>query len=330
MWGVVLAVVVLAVSGIAIYRSNAPSEAPPRPLVWGGPKNISMLPIIAEQKGFFRAEGLEVRPNYLQTGKVAMDALVSGDLNFGVIVETNIAFVKFQEGADVKVISSVIRKHDDAIMALRDKGIRTPKDLEGKSVAFVPGTTSHRFADLFVDFYKLNRKKIQFLSLSPPSIQASVLNGSIPAGSVWQPFRYNVQQALGDRLVQFNDPRIYTAYGLLAVRGDFARREPARIQSFLKALLRAEAFVRDRRDEAIVILAKEMEMDPAVLTAIWDAYELNVQLNEGLVDVFVSTGNWAKATQKGFEDKPVPAYTDVLDSSFLRKVDATRVTSQAK
>jgi NitT/TauT family transport system substrate-binding protein len=327
-WVVATAVVVLAV-GIAIYRYASKGSAL-KPLVWGGPTNISMLPIIAQQKGFFQAEGLDVRPNYLQTGKVAMDAVVSGDLNFGVIVETNVAFVKFQEGADVKVIASVMRKHDDAIMARRDKGIRTPKDLEGKTLALVPGTTSHRFADLFVDFYKLDRKKIQFLSLTAPSIQASVLNGSIPAGSVWEPYRYNVQQALDGKLVQFNDPRIYTAYGLLAVRGDFAKAEPARIRSFLKALIRAEAFVKDHREEAIAILAKEMQMDPSVLTAIWGEYELSVQADEGLLNVFVSTGQWAKATQKGLDAKPVPAYTDVLDLSFLRQADAARTTPTAK
>jgi NitT/TauT family transport system substrate-binding protein len=330
-WVVAIAAAVVALAaGIVIYRSIASRGASSKPLVWGGPTNISMLPIIADQQGFFRAEGLDVRPNYLQTGKVAMDAVVSGDLNFGVIVETNVAFVKFQEGADVKVIASVMRKHDDAIMARRDRGIQTPKNIEGKTLALVPGTTSHRFADLFIDFYKLDRKKIQFLSLTAPSIQASVLNGSIPAGSVWEPYRYNVQQALDGKLVQFNDPRIYTAYGLVAVRGDFAKAEPARIRSFLKALIRAEAFVRDHRDEAIAILAKELGMDPAVLTAIWGSYELNVQADEGLVNVFVSTGQWAKSTQKGLDNKPVPAYTDVLDLSFLRRVDAARVTPAAK
>ena len=76
-WVVATAVVVLAV-GIAIYRYASKGSAL-KPLVWGGPTNISMLPIIAQQKGFFQAEGLDVRPNYLQTGKVAMDAVVSGD-----------------------------------------------------------------------------------------------------------------------------------------------------------------------------------------------------------------------------------------------------------
>jgi ABC-type nitrate/sulfonate/bicarbonate transport system substrate-binding protein len=87
--------------------SCEPRATSSRALVWGGPKNISMLPIIAEKKGFFKEEGLEVRPNYVQTGKIAMDAVVSGDLDFGIIVETNIAFVKFQEGADIKVVASI-------------------------------------------------------------------------------------------------------------------------------------------------------------------------------------------------------------------------------
>ncbi|HYN23008.1 MAG TPA: ABC transporter substrate-binding protein, partial [Thermoanaerobaculia bacterium] len=82
----------------------------PQSVVWGGPKNISMLPLIAERKGFFKAEGLNTRPNYLQTGKLAMDAVVSRDLDFGVLVDTNIAFVKFQEGADIRVVANIIKK----------------------------------------------------------------------------------------------------------------------------------------------------------------------------------------------------------------------------
>ena len=321
---------VLALIAAACQQAPGPKKAPQTVLVWGGPKNISMVPIIADTKGFFKAEGLDVRPNYLQTGKIAMDAVVSGDLNLGIIVETNIAFVKFQQGADVKVVASLLRKHDDAIIARADQHIRKPKDLEGKSIAIVPGTTSHRFADLFIDFYKLNARKIQFLNqTSPASIQASVLNGSIPAGSVWEPFRYNIQQALGDKVVQFNDRAIYTAYGLLAVRGDFARREPAAIQAFLRALIRAEAFIRDHPDEAIQILGRELSIDPKILSSIWGEYEMNVRLDESLVKVFVSTGEWAKRTQAGFADKPVPAYTDVLDPSFLSGVDPAKVTHAA-
>ena len=63
---------------------------------WGGPKNISMTPIIAAQKGYFKEEGLSIETKYLQTGKIAMDALLSKDTDFSVIVESKVALIKYQ------------------------------------------------------------------------------------------------------------------------------------------------------------------------------------------------------------------------------------------
>jgi hypothetical protein len=68
-------------------------------------------------------------------------------------------------------------------------------------------------------------------------------------------------------------------------------------------------------------------MTPPVLTAIWGEYDLRVQLQDTLVSTFVSTGEWVRATQKGFEGKPVPTYRDVVDPSFLRGVAPARVAA---
>ena len=309
----------------AISGCERGEQAPSKPLVWGGPKNISMIPIIAAKKGFFKESGLDIRTNNVQTGKIAMDAVVSGDLDFGIIVDTNIAFVEFQEGADIRVIASIAEKYDDAIVARRDQGITMPADLEGKTLGVLFGTTSHRFADLFIEFYGLNRDRIEFVNLAPPGIQAAVISGQIAAGSVWQPFRYNVEHQLGDRAVQFNDKQIYTAYSLVAVRKEFAKNNGDKIRAFLAALIKAEQFIREHRLEAINILAKELKLDKAVLTAIWDEYDLSVKADAALLRVFADEGKWIQRTQKGFEDKPVPSYQDVLDSRFLGAIDRSRV-----
>jgi NitT/TauT family transport system substrate-binding protein len=300
------------------------------PLVWGGPKNISFLPIIAEHKGFFKQQGLDARPNYVQTGKIAMDAVVSGDLNLGVIVDVNIGFVKFQEGSDIKVVASVMEKFDDAIVARRDQGINKPEDVEGKTLAVLTATTSHRFADLFIDFYKLDHSKIKIVNLSPPAAQASLLNGQIAAGSVWQPFRYNIQQDLGDKVVQFNDRRIYKCNCLLAVRGDFAKNNAAQIQAFLKALIEAQRFIETNKDESIAIIAGELNMEPDVLAAVWDEYIPGVKLDMALTQTFADTGAWVVKSQEGFAGKTVPPYQDVLSPEFLTAVDSDRVIPLGK
>lgn len=304
-----------------------PAQTPPaqRQLVWGGPKNISMLAIIAERQGYFREVGLNVRPNYVQTGKIATDALVSGDLDFGIIVETNIAFIQFQQGANLSVVSSVMEKFDDAIVARSDQGVTEPKDLEGKRLAIVQGTTSHRFADLFIERHRLNRDRIEFVNLTPPAIQAGLLSGNLPAGSVWEPFRYNIEQALPGKVVQFKNDSIYRAYALLAVRKDFAAQEGNQIRAFIQALIRAEQFVREHKTEAVGILSQELAIPASTLNAVWNEYILTVRLDAALLQVLADEGAWISRSQQGFEGRPVPRYDNVLDPQFLRAVQADRL-----
>ena len=301
---------------------------PTKPLVWGGPKNIAMLPIVAEQQGFFRELGLQTAPKYLQTGKIAMDAVVSGDLDVGVIVDTNIAFVGFQKGADIQVIASTMEKYDDAIIARKDQGVTKPKDLEGKQLAILTGTTSHRFADLFIEFYNLDKSKIEFVNLSPPGIQAAVLSGQVTAGSVWQPFRYNIVQKLGDQVVQFNDRAIYKAYSLLAVRSPRMETRAADLQAFFKALVKAERFIAEHKQEAIKLLSAELDIDESALGAVWDEYAIELKLDNSLLETLQNEGQWIKREQKGFEAKPIPDYAQMVSSDLLRSVDLKRVQLQ--
>lgn len=324
-------ITLFGIVAILIFTSGCQQEQEAskldRPLVWGGPKNIAMLPIIAEQKGFFKEAGLNVVPNYVQTGKIAMDATVSGDLDFGIIVDTNIAFVEFQQGANIQVVGSILEKFDDAIVARRDMGINSPKDLEGQTLAILNGTTSHRFADLFIDHYKLDRSKIKFLNLSPPSIQAAVMNGSVGAGSIWQPLRFNVEKEIGEKAIQFKNDNIYRAHSLLAVRKSTAEKYPEQVKQFLKVLIKAEAYAKANKEEVIQILSKEINIAPDVLTAVWDDYILRVRLDTDLLNVFRDEGKWIQQTQKGFENKDVPTYDQIINPSFLQSVDASRVTA---
>lgn len=314
---------------LALACQGQPEEgaAPSRTLVWGGPSNISMIPIIAEREGFFAEEGLDIKVNYVQTGKIAMDAVVSGDLDFGVIVETNIAFVGFQEGAGIKVIAAIAEKYDDAIVARRDAGIEKPKDLEGKTLAILPGTTSHRFADRFIEFYGLDRASVQFVNLTPPGIQAGILNASIPAGSVWQPYRYNVMQELGDGAIEFNDRAIYKAYSLVAVRDQLIRDHPRQVEQFLRALIRAERFIEENLDAAIDILAEEIAIEPTTLRAVWDEYDLRVQLDLALEATLDDEARWIIRDQRGFESRTPPSYASVVVPQFLQEIEPTRVVA---
>lgn len=85
---------------------------------------------IAKDKGYFQEEGIEIE--IIQPGESTAEQLVaSGSAQFGVSYQESVTFAK-SEGIPVVSIASVIQHNTSGFMSLKDKGIQTPKDFEGK------------------------------------------------------------------------------------------------------------------------------------------------------------------------------------------------------
>ena len=107
-------------------------------LVIGTMPDIDSLPlVIAQEKGFFAEEGINVE---LQQFKSAMDrdaALQSGNLDGAVSDVLAVAFAK-DGGFGVSVTSFTDGSYK--LVASTDSGITTPQDLSGKDVAISRNT----------------------------------------------------------------------------------------------------------------------------------------------------------------------------------------------
>ena len=292
-------------------------------ITWGGPKNISMLPILAQEQGYFAEAGLDATRQDIQTGKQTLDTLISGKIDFGVVVEPTIATIKFQPGTDIKVIAVIQEKFDDAIVARKDKGINSAKDLEGKTLGLTYTTTAEVFAVEYLESQGVDLSKVKITNMPPPAIQAAVVNGELDAGSMWQPFRYNTATALGEDGIVMNDP-LYKAYAIVAVREDFAEENPEVVESYLKALIEADTYLQENPQQAQEILAREIDIPLDVLQLAWEEYDVGVGLSKGLLEAITKEGKWV-ATQPEFKGKPLPDYQEVIDPQFLKAIDSKRV-----
>jgi ABC-type nitrate/sulfonate/bicarbonate transport system substrate-binding protein len=283
----------------------------------------SALTIIAQKKGFFREENLEVDLQYVQAAKLAMDALLSGSTQFSNVVETNVAFLGFTGNKDIQIMATHCEAHDGAIIARRDSKIQTPKDLEGKKLGVLQGTTSQIFADRFIEKYGL--KNVQIVNLTAVAIQSSILSKEIDAGSIWQPFIYNVQKQLGDGAVVFADPDVYVGYFNLAVQQNWAKANPALVEKMLRAHIKAEHFATSNKDEAIELVAQEIAIDKAALQKFWDQYVYRVQLKKALNQEIVREGEWIKNSQPQHQGQSTPNYDWATDESYLKSIAPDRI-----
>lgn len=283
----------------------------------------SALTIIALKKGFFQEQGLEVDLQYVQAAKLAMDALISGSTQFSNVVETNVAFLGYTGSKDIHIIATHCEAHDGAIIGRKDARIQTPKDLEGKKLGVLQGTTSQIFADRFIEKHGL--KNVQIVNLTTVAIQSSILSKDIDAGSIWQPFVYNVQKQLTDNAVTFADSDVYVGYFNLAAQKNWARQNPQLVEKVLRAHIKAEEFAKSNRDEAIALVAQEIGIEKDALSQFWNQYVYKVQVKSALAKEISREGQWISDTQPQQKGQPVPTYDWAIDDSYLKSIAADRV-----
>jgi NitT/TauT family transport system substrate-binding protein len=118
---------------------------------------------MAQQKGFFAANGLSVRMGEGAGAPAALGALLQGQEDV-VILPGIFAVSAIQKGMPIKLIAIYHPKTPVVIISHPDKPARTPKDLEGKSIAISVGETGTTYLSTFaaqngVDFNKI--KKVQ-------------------------------------------------------------------------------------------------------------------------------------------------------------------------
>ncbi|WP_166664705.1 ABC transporter substrate-binding protein [Candidatus Thiosymbion oneisti] len=297
-------------------ENGAPSDS--QAIKWGGPKNIAMLPIIAQNKRLFEKHQLQAGFSYLQTGKMTLDAVMRGEIDFGVIVEATLAVAAFQPDLGIKVIAINQEKLDDAIVARRDSNINVAADMRGKLLGVTHGTSAQMYAFKFLKVNGIDPARVNIVDLSPPAIVAALNNGDIDAGSVWQPYRHKLNQQLGDNAVNFTNGGIYRGYAIIAVKEGFLTENPDQVNRFLSALKEAERYIRENRQESVGIIAKAMDIDAKLLDSLWGEYKVELSMTPELVSAMRDEGNWIIDNSDEFKSKSLPDYQKLIDETVLQ------------
>jgi len=161
---------------------------------------------MAMEKGFFKAEGLELETVPMAGGAVIVQGVASGDLQFG---WTNVIslYQARAAGFDFKLIaggaSNVKGKNEShAIQVGKDSPIKTAKDLEGKTVAVnTLNNIVHLMAMAWVDKNGGSSTKVKFVEVPFPQMEAALSAGKIDAVSVHEPFATAALQKGGVRML---------------------------------------------------------------------------------------------------------------------------------
>ncbi|MBE6073957.1 MAG: transporter substrate-binding domain-containing protein [Selenomonas ruminantium] len=248
----VLALMMLAGCGTT---KQADTKKEMQPLTIGLMPDTDSLPfIIAQEKGFFREEGIEVN---IEQYKSAMDrdsALQSGNLDGAVSDMLAVAFAK-SGGFDVKVTSFTDGSYK--LVASKESGIKDVKGLAGKDVAVSRNTIIEYVTDQILAKENMEGDSINKVIIPQIPTRLEMLqNGKLAAATLPEPMA-SIAVHNGCQFVTGSD-ELGINPGVILFTAKAAADKKAEIQAMYRAYNKAVAYLNntDRAEYIDLVIEK--------------------------------------------------------------------------
>ena len=277
--------------------------------------NMSFLPSgLAVRRGFFKEEGIEAEVIRMNAN-VAITALASGDTDytmiFGSVVRAAI------RGLPVKVVASLIDGSTHALITRPE--FKSARDLKGKTLGIQAyGATDQVAATMMFKHFGVDaEKEIKIVALGPAAARLSALKEGVVEAAVMSPPADEEARKLGFNVLA----RAYELFSFpfvgLGTHTRKIKERPDEVKRTIKALIKANRFIRQNREGTIQTLADWGRTTPALAAAAYDSafkvYNLDGSIpDEGLLAVIDQAVKETKLTRQ------VTA-GEVADTTLLRE-----------
>lgn len=287
---------------------------------------ISLPVLVAEGKGYFAAEGVAVRVLECSDGRRCLQMLLDGKAQLATASDMAVTVKSFERN-DFSILATFVSSARDVkIVVRRSAGITSAKQLENKRVGTVRGASAHYFLDSFLVFNDVDRAKVGVVALPPDQLTGALERNEVDAVAIWEPHAYRALKALGADGVILPSPRIYTeTFNLVADKRTIASRDGDLVK-VLRALERAQQFIREKPKQAQSILLDKLKLDQAFVDWAWNDLDCRMALDQSLVTTLEGEARWAVREGHIGADKRIPNFLDFVHPGPLRKAVPGAVT----
>jgi len=275
---------------------------------------------IAQEKGFFAEEGLQVILKPYQFGKKAFEGMLAGESDVATMAEAPIMFQGFERN-DFSVFATFTHSYNDSkVIARKDRGIIKASDLKGKIIGTVEKTTAHYFAYMFLVENRIDPATVNFKFYLAKDLVEAFKVGKVDAIIVFEPYAYGAQSALPGQTVNLLRSNLYRETFNLATMKIFAANRPETLKKILRSIDRASTYSKKHKEEAMAIIVKTRNFPKEAVAAVWDYYVFQLSLDNSMLTLLESEAKWA------IKNRYVTAEVtpDYLDCYYLDAMKAVK------
>jgi NitT/TauT family transport system substrate-binding protein len=258
------------------------------------PVLASSMIYVAEEKGYFAREGIDIAFSPHASGKEALEAALRGEVDVALVAETPLVFAMLA-GQPVSILATVCETDSFVhLIADRRAGIAAPADLRGKRIGTPRGTNAEFFLSIYLLLNRIAESEVEIVDLPPEDTVRALLEGRVAAVSTWQPHLATIQEGLGQRAVSFSAP-IYRMTMNLATTPEWTASHQETVLGLLRALKSAEQFIEENPGAALHLVQTRLGDASERVGEQWDEYKFDLKLGQALLLNMEDQARWAMA-----------------------------------
>lgn len=311
----------LLFGGIFLSCSNSQKDSVEKDEIsLGLSSSLNSIPlVIALEKGFFADEGLDVTVQKYPSGKLAMQAMLDGKIDFAPAADLPIIFNIFRGEKFCIPVTFSSSFTSTKILARKDADIRSAITLKNKRVGANKGTTSQFYLGAFLTDNGLSMSDIELVHYNTVDLPDALNKNEVDAISVWVPLDQKARKLLGDNLIELKAGEICRTTFSLVVNNDFKVNRRSAVEKMIRALHEAANYSKTNRSEAITIIAENFSVDRESVESVWDEFKFGTFLDQAFLIGLDDMARWS-IENEFIQQQKVPNFYNYICPEFLESI----------
>ncbi|HBF39029.1 MAG TPA: hypothetical protein DDW50_17140 [Firmicutes bacterium] len=271
--------------------------------------------LAAEKQGYFKQENLEVEMVKFLSGPPALAAMISGDIDIGYL---GVGAHIFGPKGQCVMLTMDSTDLSSEIMVTKKSGIKSIKDLKGKTIGITKGTTSELFLSLALKRAKIDPSKVNIVNMDAAGKVAAFMSNKIDGISIESPYTDQIRKNDPDNTVtiqtskDFLPKAVFPNSWIATPRFLESQKNQEATVRFLKCLLKGQQYRIKHMNETVSLVADYLQQPKDIIGSLVE--KTNFMDNHTVEKIF-SNGTalkWYGAQERmfidaGLLDKFVPA-----------------------
>jgi len=249
------------------------------------------LVYIAQQQNYFLQNGLNVTIMNYTSGMAAVNDVLNGKLDLAATAEFPLVTNSLKE-QNISALACIGKFQLQDLIARKDHGIQNVSDLNGKIIGVPLGTISEFYIGRFLELNDLSLQKVTIVNITPTDAMNAIMNGTVDAVVIWQPYAYAIEEQLGSNAIFWSPQSSQATYILEVANNNWIQENPEIANQFINALALAESYYINNPSKTETMIQKGLNYSDGYMASVWHNQQISLSLDQSLILAMEDEAQW--------------------------------------